>query len=291
MRFLADGPLIPDELLIARDEGRVVFFCGAGVSKECAGLPLFFELAEDVIMGLKVDEEDPACKILKEAQKLNQRPGVGGLIPADRIFGLLENSFDIKAIEAEVAKALKPDSSVDLSAHKIMLDLSTTSDGNKRIVTTNFDLLFESCEPELTQSSYPRLPDPHRNDEFKGIVHLHGHVDKDYSKAAGDGFILSSRGFGRAYLAEGWATSFIKSVLDKYVVVFIGYMADDPPVQYLLEALNSISKSPDKIYAFQDGPVDEAEAKWRHKGVQAIAYDASGDHKTLWKPRSSWKYI
>ena len=41
MRFYADGPSIPDELLIARDEGRVVFFCGAGVSKERAGLPLF----------------------------------------------------------------------------------------------------------------------------------------------------------------------------------------------------------------------------------------------------------
>src|SRR5688572_29693341 len=46
MRFAADGPDIPDDLLIARDEGRVVFFCGAGVSRARARLPSFFELAQ-----------------------------------------------------------------------------------------------------------------------------------------------------------------------------------------------------------------------------------------------------
>lgn len=46
MRFLADGPDMPDELLTARDEGRVVFFCGAGVSRARAGLPNFYELAD-----------------------------------------------------------------------------------------------------------------------------------------------------------------------------------------------------------------------------------------------------
>ena len=251
MRFYADGPLIPNDLLIASDEGRVVFFCGAGVSKERAGLPLFFELANDIIKSLKVDDDDPVLNILKEAQQENQTPVLTGLISADRIFGLLERSFEIQIIEAEVAKALKPNAKVDLSAHEILLDLSRTPGGNVRIVTTNFDLLFEDCDPSLNQSRPPRLPDPQRDEEFKGVVHLHGHVNQDYSKAAGDGFILSSRGFGLAYLAEGWATSFIKSVLEKYIVVFIGYTADDPPVQYLLEALNTISKTPDKLYAFR----------------------------------------
>jgi len=48
MRFIANGPSIPDELLLARDEGRVVFFCGAGVSRAKAGLPDFFGLVEAV---------------------------------------------------------------------------------------------------------------------------------------------------------------------------------------------------------------------------------------------------
>lgn len=32
MRFIENGPILPTELLTARDEGQVVFFCGSGVS-------------------------------------------------------------------------------------------------------------------------------------------------------------------------------------------------------------------------------------------------------------------
>ena len=38
MRFTENGCNIPDELIQAREAGQVVFFCGAGVSKN-AGLP------------------------------------------------------------------------------------------------------------------------------------------------------------------------------------------------------------------------------------------------------------
>ena len=45
MRFIETGPDIPGELLLALDEDRVVFFCGAGVSRAKAELPDFFGLA------------------------------------------------------------------------------------------------------------------------------------------------------------------------------------------------------------------------------------------------------
>ena len=60
MRFLKDSPSIPDDLLFARDEGRVVFFCGAGVSRARAGLPDFFGLADDVISNRLWREENSA---------------------------------------------------------------------------------------------------------------------------------------------------------------------------------------------------------------------------------------
>ena len=44
MRFIEHGPDIPDELLFAQDEGNVVFFCGAGVSRAYADLPDFSRL-------------------------------------------------------------------------------------------------------------------------------------------------------------------------------------------------------------------------------------------------------
>lgn len=288
MRFLKESPLIPDALLIARDEGRVVFFCGAGVSRARAGLSNFFGLAEDVIHKLGVPSDNPACKILDEARKIEDRTGVSGLISADRVFGLLERDFRVPDIEAAVAEALQPAKEVDLSAHQIMLDLATTPEGKVRLVTTNFDRLFEDCCDKLKIWRPTRLPDPSRHGEMDGIIYLHGHVTKDYSRAEGDGFILSSSEFGRAYLSDGWATKFFKEIIDRYIVVFVGYTADDPPVHYLLEALNKKDGRLDSIYAFQSGLANEATTKWLHKGIEAIPYAANDGHRILWKTLSAW---
>ena len=97
MRFFENGPAIPDELLHARDEGRVVFFCGAGVSQAKAGLPGFFGLAEKVMETLGVLVDSPARKLLEEARNLETKTGVVGVIPADRIFGLLEQDFPLNS--------------------------------------------------------------------------------------------------------------------------------------------------------------------------------------------------
>lgn len=48
MRFFHDGPKIPNLLLERRDQGRVVFLCGAGVSIK-AGMPTFVELTDYVV--------------------------------------------------------------------------------------------------------------------------------------------------------------------------------------------------------------------------------------------------
>ena len=273
MQFTASGPVIPDDLLLARDQGRVVFFCGAGVSLARARLPSFFELAEKVIATLGVAPESPAFKLMQEARELEKRIGLSGVISADRIFGLLEREFLPRDIEAAVAAAIRPNEGCDLSAHQILLQLATTETGQVRLVTTNFDRLFADCSPELVSWHPPRLPDPGRPTELSGVIYLHGRASVDYTRAENDGFILSSAEFGRAYLADGWATEFIREVIRRYVVVFVGYSADDPPVQYLLEALNRANGRMENVYAFQSGEETEATARWRHKGVQAIAYD------------------
>jgi len=131
------------------------------------------------------------------------------------------------------------------------------------------------------------LPSP-RYGDIEGIIHLHGVVNESYSGAAEKGFVLTSSNFGRAYLSDGWATEFIRAILDKYLIVFLGYTADDPPVQYLLEALNRGSGSRNDIYAFQSGPQDYAESRWRHKGVRPIAYDPADAHRALWTTLSAW---
>jgi hypothetical protein len=53
LHFIADGPELPDDLLVARDEGKVIFFCGSGVSRAKADLPDFFGLARGVLDKLR----------------------------------------------------------------------------------------------------------------------------------------------------------------------------------------------------------------------------------------------
>lgn len=288
LRFLANGPSIPDALLLARDQGRVIFFCGAGVSRALAQLPDFFGLASRVVTRLGVDQNSPAYRLIQEAREIDQRVGIPGVISADRVFGLLERDFDSRDIEEAVASALKPPADCDLTAHRILLDLATTPKGTVQLVTTNFDRLFDDCGRNLRVWQPPRLPNPSLPNEINGIVYLHGRSTPTYTAAENDGFILSSSEFGRAYLSDGWATTFIREILGKYIVVFVGYTADDPPVQYLLEALRKTSGNREKAYAFQSGDHDDAIARWRHKGVEAIPYSPDDAHAALWQSLDAW---
>lgn len=290
MRFIENGPDIPDELLFSQDEGNVVFFCGAGVSRAYANLPDFSRLAEQVIDDLGATEESKAKRLFAKYEQLNEDPDTKGLISADHIFSALIRSFDRQDINQSVAKLLQPTSDIDLTAHKTILDLARLQSGHMRLVTTNFDLLFEQANRKkmhtATRSNLPRIQ---YTDNDWGIVHLHGKVTEDYSDAAYDGFVLSSSEFGDAYLAQGWAREFVKEVLKKFTAVFIGYSADDPPIRYLLEGLQEGNGETNNIYAFQCSD-EEAVAQWAEKGVKPIVFelDDNGTYAPLWDSLSAW---
>lgn len=287
MRFLANGPSIPDDLLIARDAGDVIFFCGAGVSRHRAGLPDFLKLGGDVIDLLGAGEKSLARKLFRQIKELNPINGVGGLIATDRIFSLLEREFEQRDVQNAVARAIKPSDDPDLSAHRTLIDLSRGRDGTARLVTTNFDLLFEAAAPGIACSGPPVLPDP-RGAGFGGIVHLHGRVNADYSGPGDEEFIVSSADFGRAYLSDGWAARFMQSLLARFQIVFVGYGADDPPVQYLLEALNLHAGNRSRLFAFQPGSNADDAALWEHRGVRAIPFDNSQGYAPLWDSLAAW---
>ena len=294
MRFQENGPAIPDDLLVARDEGQVLFFCGAGVSSAKARLPGFLELANRVLKELRALPDSPARRLTEIAAELQKKTiqGVGGIVAADRIFGLLERDFDLGDIEWAVGRGLQPQEYAVLDAHRIMLELSKGPSGRAQLITTNFDLLFEKADPSLSKWTPSQLPDLRRNPRFEGIVHLHGMLDSDYRRAKGGRLVLSSAEFGRAYLAEGWATDFIRTAIEGYRIVFVGYTADDPPVQYLLEALSrgkvAGGRRTQRLYAFQGGDASEAAALWRQKGVTAITYSRANSHADLWETLGAW---
>jgi len=287
MRFLANGPSIPDDLLIARDAGDVIFFCGAGVSRHRAGLPDFLKLGGDVINLLGAGEKSLARKLFQRVREIGPMDGVGGLVATDRIFSLLEREFEQKDVQIAVASAIRPADGADLSAHRTLVDLSRGRDGMVRLVTTNFDLLFEQCVNGIASSGPPELPNP-RSASFGGIIHLHGRVNADYTGPGDEEFIVSSADFGRAYLSDGWATRFMQSLLARFQIVFVGYAADDPPVQYLLEALNLRAGNRSRLFAFQPGSNVDDVALWEHRGVRPIPFDNSQGFGPLWDSLAAW---
>lgn len=288
MRFFEGGPSIPDALLASRDEGQVVFFCGAGVSRARANLPDFAGLAKAVADALGSSRYSPARKLLALATSESTCiDGIGGLLPTDRVFSLLEQEFEVEDVRHAVAQALRYTPSVDRSAHRILLDLARGPDGAVRLVTTNYDRLFEEEDPHAGYFVPPVLPRPNRPQEWSGIINLHGRLGDDFTAPpASQEFVLSSTDFGRAYLSDGWATAFIRGLMEPFKLVFVGYAADDPPVQYLLEALNGHSEG--RLYAFQSGRPDVARALWSSKGVEAIAYSAGDQHQALWSTLEAW---
>ncbi|WP_232491775.1 SIR2 family protein [Novosphingobium kaempferiae] len=286
MRFVENGPILPDELLISRDEGQVLFFCGSGVSLARAGLPDFYGLADAVLKHLHAASNSRARAVIAASRSVSVK-GVEGLIPADRAFSLLEQEFDVQRVREAVAASLVPKID-DISAHRALMDLATGTDGVVRLVTTNFDRLFQQCSAATPWHSPPDLPNPARASAFKGIMHLHGVLDADGRPPVEDNFVISSADFGRAYLSDGWATRFIRSLMERFQIVFVGYTANDPPVQYLLEALNTRSATFQPMYALQAGDDELAKALWSHKGVTPIAFDPANNYRALWDTIEAW---
>jgi hypothetical protein len=285
MRFQAQGPDIPLDLLEARDQGEVVFFCGAGVSMP-AGLPDFGRLARQVIRDLHVPLGDPAEALFARAMaETNPRLAP----PMDEVFGLLQADYGIANVEAAVARRLRTPPGADLTGHQTILRLSTDAEGRRRVVTTNFDPLFQRADRRLPIFVPPGLPDLGYAAPLAGLVHLHGRLDRRTPPRERQGLVLGTSDFGRAYLSEGWATRFIRQLLDRYTLVLLGYSADDPPVRYLLEGLHAGAGAHGSIYAFTEGAPQDVESRWRARGVTPIAYDGIDvAHSGLWRSLEAW---
>ena len=285
MRYLPSGPNFPDELLDARDAGNVVFFCGAGVSSPA--LPGFAGLAQQVLSELGPPPGSDAFAILNQL-----RDNAALSYPLDQLFNLLHQDYGAPVIEHVVNTILKKKSATALThQHSIVLRLSRSAARKPQIVTTNFDRLFERAERRIVTHVPPGLPDLASGAPLEGLIYLHGRMPTQPS----DGikrlnFVLSSADFGRAYLADGWATQFIRELLQRYVIVLLGYSANDPPVRYLLQGLHARSdRTPTRIYALDSGTDDEVQVRWRDRGVRALSYDKSGDdHPALWNSLRAW---
>ncbi len=259
-----------------------------------SGLPNFFQLTCDVAQALRCHPTSEAGKLIaleRRAREANPADELHDPISFDRIFRLLMRDFGAPQVEAKVAEALRFPKRPNLVHHRALLDLARGPDGRRRLITTNFDRLFQKADKRLHSYVPPLFPNLSRPDGFDGVVHLHGLLPASTAKASDEtlGLILSSGDFGRAYLAEAWATRFFCDLLDRFIVVFLGYSAEDPPVRYLLEGLNITGRIREqRLYAFAANDTARSDLDWRERGVTPIVYDQTNQHQHLWETIHAW---
>ena len=292
MQLIQNGPDIPEHLLQAHEAGRVVFFCGAGVSYP-AGLPSFKVLVERVLEKLGTQFSPSQASAFKRELY-------------DTVFGLFEGTFvgQRERVRRAVAEVLQPNLTLPdaLATHDALLTLSLTRERRQRLVTTNFDRLFEEVKKRsnLSYRSYgaPQLPVP--KNRWDGVVYLHGVLSENPSVADLDCLVLSSGDFGLAYLTERWAARFVSELFRSLTVCFVGYSINDPVLRYMMDALAAdrlLGESTPDVFAFgsysarKRGGLEAATVEWLAKNVTPILYRDDKHHQYLHLTLREWARV
>ena len=195
--------------------------------------------------------------------------------PIDRFLGRLQHA-EVK-VHALAAEVLSQEGLEATELHRDLLRLYSDA-AQARIVTTNFDLLFEQAseavfddKPDVFRS--PALP---LGRQFNGIVHVHGAV------SCPNEMVLTDLDFSRAYLTEGWARRFLVELFRNFAVLFVGYRHDDTILSYLARALPGGEDS--RRFALI-GESDNDTDRWRLLGIKPISYPQSSedDHSALYR--------
>ena len=232
MQLVAKGPDIPDALLQAHEEGRVVFFCGAGHFLPCR-----------------------ACRDSKAWWMRFTASSAPRRMPSSRKHTPATSSTPrwtcwsgacpasgwrfAKPWRRRLQPKLRRKGATD--THAALLQLARSRDGALRLVTTNFDRIFARTDQHAMKPAVPAYPAPllpiPKNSRWNGLVYLHGLLPEHPDDSALNRLVLTSGDFGLAYLTERWAARFVSELFRNYVVCFVGYSINDPVLRYMMDAL------------------------------------------------------
>ncbi len=290
--FVTNGPDIPDHLLQEHEDGHVVFFCGSGISIP-AGLPNFKGLVDNIYEKLGIVKKPPETEAYDKEQYDAALHQLERRLPGGRI-----------AVRNPLPTLLKPKwrRKDALTTHRALLQLARDRKGMSRILTTNFDLIFQRVIQKdklgIDSFSAPLLPIP-KPSRWNGIVYLHGMLPGEPDNAALNRLVLSSGDFGLAYLTERWAARFVSTLFQNYIICFVGYSVNDPVFRYMMDALAAdelLGEKKSEAYAFADFSGDEnnireKEVEWKAKGITPLLYEVpenSQDHSALHDTLKNW---
>lgn len=252
---------VPQPVLDAAEEGKLVLFVGAGASRsDPSNLPDFAQLVRKI--GALVGREPTDDEVRQPDVFLGRLQDHG-----NDVHQLVANAIDLPGSQPN-------------PLHLAIAGLAAAYP-TPRIVTTNYDrhLTSAAISLSITPDVYeaPALP---VGDDFEGIVHLHGSLSQPSRR-----LVVTDTDFGHAYLREAWAARFLERMFSRFTVLFIGYSHGDVVMQYLARSLG-----PDlNRYVLTD---DEQNAEWRRLGLIPISYpNDAGDHSTLPASLERWREL
>ena len=210
---MSDTYFVPNELEMAIKKENVLLFVGAGVSK-CAGLPLWKEIVEATLENKNIEKRIGYKSALDD----------GILSPLEVIDKLEEKN------KKEVYQCF--DEMTNKSVEHVIYSL--LSKISKRIVTTNYDRLFEQNTkiPVIDPSSAYSLQKIDTADEF--VLKIHGDCN------AIDRAIIFSSDYKKLYENGDVLARFqLEKLISKYNCLFVGFSLSDPFINSLLGYLDS----------------------------------------------------
>ena len=298
---------IPERLLLAHARGKVLFVCGAGISRP-AGLPDFGGLVNDVYRQLDPSVYLATSEILRKPEcpwkslcagfTDPQSAEVGRFAAGefDVVLGMLERRLDGAAtrdsrVRSAVAQIIREAGEKPAPTHRALIRLADRG-GSRALVTTNFDLLLEKAgRPRPRTHSLGAMPRPTERPDFSGVFHIHGAMPSGRNQVAD--LVLSDQDFGDFYLRRRVVPDFIYDAARLYHLVLVGYSANDPPMRYLLNAVAADGIHFDDIkerfsFVGESTPDPIARAEWKARGITPIVYDSSEGHAQLRRGLEKW---
>ncbi len=302
---------IPERLLLAHAQGKVLFITGAGISKP-AGLPDFRELVIAAYKQLDPPVYEVISKIpqvacnLWEVDKASLGPAQAAEVKRfisgdyDVVLGMLERRMDGRTdsnstVRRVLVDLLRKPGIKPAPIHHTLIRLADRGDA-KAIVTTNFDLLLEEATKRsgtaVNTYTLGGIPRPALNDDFAGVFHIHGALDRNPKRLSD--IIVSDQDFGEFYLRRRIVPDFIYDAARLFHLVLIGYSANDAPMRYLLNAVaaddNRFEDVKERfIFTSSKDPIDLKD--WRGRGITPIPYSEANGHEALLNTLKRWAVL
>ena len=198
---------IGKDLIVEHQIGKVVFFCGAGVSKQGANIPLFQSLLECVLKNTDLIDYYDRDLYLKNEENLKEE----WKNRIDFIFEKLCTKYGREKIDNEIKNIIHkyPKSS---NYHQSILNLSKNNN-SYMIITTNFDLLFNDNNKSIdTYKSY-NMPDIFDFEKDPKIIYLHNTVSCK-------NIIYSESDLIQNYIVKNRNREFLLRLFEKYTIIF-----------------------------------------------------------------------